>query len=203
MKSVETTEKARSIFNRREPYNFMLNLGIFSIGLFFLVLSFLYFIQVRKTLGANFHLPKIFWVSSFAILLSSFTFHRAIHSLKAELFFSFRLLLGVTMILGFVFVILQLFGWRELLLSGIYLQKSLPAAYLYLISGLHILHIIGGLFFLISLFFDTLKHTSYVDAFVYSVNPPNQLRIRLIAKYWHFVDILWICLFLLFVYHHF
>ena len=50
--------------------------------------------------------------------------------------------------------------------------------------------------------YQSIKNHSYVDAFVFSVNPPNQLKIKLITIYWHFVDVLWLYVFGFLLYHH-
>ena len=51
-------------------------------------------------------------------------------------------------------------------------------------------------------FGEAINRRQYVEAFVYSVNPPNQLKLRLITLYWHFVDVLWLGLFLFLGIHH-
>jgi cytochrome c oxidase subunit III len=48
---------------------------------------------------------------------------------------------------------------------------------------------------------DAFQRMEYVDSFVYSVNPPNQLKVKLISIYWHFIDILWVAIFLFLLYH--
>ncbi|MFN3590499.1 MAG: heme-copper oxidase subunit III, partial [Spirosomataceae bacterium] len=62
-------------------------------------------------------------------------------------------------------------------------------------------HTAGGVIALIVAVVDAWRNRKYVDSFVYSVNPPNQLRLKLISIYWHFVDILWLILFLFLAYH--
>jgi cytochrome c oxidase subunit III len=188
---------------RREPYSFMLWLAVFGIALVFLALSSVYSTRFgNANWGMAFKLPKIFWLSTGVILLSSFSLHFANQALQKEHFGRFRALLIGTLGLGILFIVLQILGWREMIQMGILLKNSLAGAFLYLISGLHILHIVGGLVYLFITIIQTLRHRSYVDAFVYSVNPPNQLRLQLVTRYWHFVDILWLCLFIFFLYHH-
>jgi cytochrome c oxidase subunit 3 len=102
----------------------------------------------------------------------------------------------MTLTLGFTFITMQCMGWSQLIEAGITLSRSPAGSFVYLLSGLHMLHILGGLIFLVVIFIESLRRTSYVDSFVYSVNPPNQLKIKLATMYWHFVDILWLCIFL-------
>jgi cytochrome c oxidase subunit 3 len=138
----------------------------------------------------------IFWASTVAILVSSFTLHEANRAFSEERFVQYRRLMGATLLLGGVFMVTQLIGGYQLHERGDTLQNSVSSGFIYLLSGLHLLHLLGGVIFLAKLFIEGLKHLSYVDAFVYSVNPPNLLKVKLVALYWHFVDVLWIVLFL-------
>lgn len=188
---------------RREPYQFMLWLGITGSTIFFLFLVFAY--VVRKSTGIEWReiaLPRIFWLSTLIILLSSLTLHWANKAFRNESFPKYRWLMGCTLGLGIIFVVMQLIGWNNMITAGIHLKNNPAGAFVFIISGLHILHIVGGLVFLIIVFAEALKHISYIDSFVYSVNPPNQLKINLVSIYWHFVDVLWILLFMFLLYHH-
>lgn len=187
---------------RREPFRFMLFVGIGGIILIFLALSFIYVLRKSSADWVNFKLPTIFWASTIIIAVSSLTLNGANRAFKKEQFSDYRWLIGATLSLGVLFIITQLVGWRQMIKMGIILRSNPSGAFLYIISGLHILHIIGGIVFLAIAFTDAIKRTKYVDAFVYSINPPNRLRLQLITIYWHFVDILWIYLFLFFLYHH-
>jgi cytochrome c oxidase subunit 3 len=147
-------------------------------------------------------LPSLFLISTAVILLSSLTLHLANNSFRSDGFVRYRVLMGSTLGLGVLFIILQLLGWQQLISGGVSMSNNPSAGFIYVISGLHILHILGGVVALGLAVIDSLKNYNYVDAFVYSVNPPNQLKIRLITLYWHFVDVLWLILFAFLVYQH-
>lgn len=192
-----------SILKRREPYTFMLWLGIFGMGFLFFILTMMYLISKTSSMyWIDFKFPKIFWLSTLLILGSSYTIHQANLSMKEDKYNLYKLFLGITLVLGFLFIVSQLIGWMYLAESGILLSGSPSGAFLYVISGLHILHLFAGLFLLGVVLIEALRNRKYIDDFVYSVNPPNQLRIRLISIYWHFVDVLWIYLFLFFLFNH-
>ena len=199
MKKTQIEPKEKPLFRLREPFEFMLWTIIFGMSLMFFVFTLVY--MIRGADGADkFEFPKVFWLSTAVIILSSYIINRAARARREEAFKWYRIYLGTTLSLGGIFVILQFLGWSDMLQQGISLQNNFTGAFIYLISGLHILHLAGGLLFLLLVFIDSLRYYSYVDSFVYSVNPPNQLRFRLIVIYWHFVDVLWIYLFLFLLY---
>ena len=202
MNKTNLTNKQNPLTKRREPFQFMLGLGIFGSVVFFSLLTVVYISRRSAANWVSFQLPIVFWYSTLVILLSSFTLHLANQAFKQERFFTYRIQMGTTLTLGVAFITMQLTGWGQLFSQGITLTKSVAGAFVYVLSGLHILHILGGLVFLVVIFAEALRRISYVDSFVYSVNPPNQLRIRLVTTYWHFVDVLWLFLFLFLLYHH-
>jgi cytochrome c oxidase subunit III len=190
-----------ALLKRREPYTFMLWLSLIGIAILFLMLTIIFIYQrVNSSLGGvRFDLPLSFWVSTIVILASSLTLFYAQKAFQQEFFKQYRYLVGLTLDLGILFIILQLLGWRELMRQDVWLQNNRTGAFLYVISGLHMAHIVGGLVFLLIIFVEAVRNHRYIDAFVYSVNPPNQLRLKLITIYWHFVDVLWVYLFLFFL----
>ena len=190
------------MIKRREPFQFMLWLGIAGSVMAFTILLTIYLIRQTRSDWKVAPLPTYFLISTAVIVLSSITLHLANNAFKKDAYGQYRLMMGSTIALGFIFVILQFLGWKQLIESGMSMANNISSAFIYLLSGLHILHIVGGIFILTWAFVESLKNLSYVDSFVYSVNPPNQLKIKLITIYWHFVDVLWLYLFAFLLYHH-
>lgn len=188
---------------RREPYQFMLYLGLAGSGLLFLMFAILYTMRKGTPGWVGFNLPVLFWISTALIIASSATLHLANHAFKHEKFKAYRWLLALTLDLGILFAVTQFMGWRTMVGEGIVMSKSTSGAFLYIVSGLHLLHVAGGLCFLGLLLVQALRRTTYVDSFIYSVNPPNQLRLRLVTQYWHYVDAMWVFLFLFFLLHQY
>jgi cytochrome c oxidase subunit 3 len=190
------------LLKRREPYDFMLRLGIIGMSLVFVAITLLYLNRVNEQVWTSFRLPKAFWLSTILLILSSLTIQKAYQCLQTQLFKQYRFYLYFTFLLASGFILVQILGWQQLMTQNIFLQNNLAGAFIYVLTGLHIAHLLGGIILLLKTLSEAQQNKNYVDAFVYSVNPPNQLKIKLIVRYWHFVDILWIYLFLFFLYFH-
>ena len=186
---------------RREPFAFMLYLAMVGSALLFLFLIFVFITKESRNQDIPIKIPGMFWASTFVILASSATLYWANKAFRQERFRSYRLNISLTLIAGIFFIILQGLGWRKMLLAGITMSNNTGGMFIYILSGLHIAHTLGGLIALAFANRDAFQRMEYVDAYVYSVNPPNQLKIKLITLYWHFIDILWIALFMFLLYH--
>jgi cytochrome c oxidase subunit 3 len=98
--------------------------------------------------------------------------------------------LFITFVLGLVFTYTQYTGWKELTAQGIYFlgkYSNASGSFLYLIAVMHLLHLFGGLIALLITLTKSLRKR---------YNSQDYLGIELAAIYWHFLDVLWIYLFL-------
>ncbi|RMF25339.1 MAG: cytochrome c oxidase subunit III, partial [Bacteroidetes bacterium] len=101
--------------------------------------------------------------------------------------------------LSLAFLVLQFFAWRSLFAQNVFINTDNSASYLYLLSGLHFLHVVGGLPFLIWFWRQARKRLREpVSELVYFSDPDKRLKLRLLTLYWHFLDGLWIYLVLFF-----
>ncbi|MBI2272298.1 MAG: heme-copper oxidase subunit III [Chitinophagaceae bacterium] len=149
-----------------------------------------YVVKKNQSNWLEFNLPQIFWYSTFVILLSSVTIHLTVKAFKAREMGRYRLLITLTAALGVLFLVLQLLGFRELQNSNIALvgaKSNSAASFLFVITGLHMLHILGGVIALLIIF---------ARAYAVKVKNYSSLPIEMAATYWHFVDVLWIYLFI-------
>lgn len=185
--------------SRREPIGFMLWLGVIGSSLVFVSIFITCLLRMQGTNSHFIALPDMFWLSTLVILFSSILLHEANLAFSQERFLHYRLFLGATLSLGITFMLLQGIGWLEMIDNGFFINRNTSTGFVYLLTGLHLVHILGGVVYLSMMFQKALKNSSYVDAFVYSVNPPNRLRLKLITRYWHFVDALWLVVFLFMV----
>ena len=180
----------------------MIWLGMGGSTLIFTVLLGVYIVRQTGPGWPDVALPAVFILSTVVILLSSLTLRNANRAFGHEQFSGYRINLGTTLVLGTLFMLLQAWGWRQMIGAGAGLEGNPAAGFVYILSGLHLVHILIGLIFMGIALAEALRRRAYVEAFVYSVNPPNQLKIKLITLYWHFVDVLWVGLFLFLLLHH-
>jgi cytochrome c oxidase subunit 3 len=165
----------------------LLWIGIVSIIMMFAGLTSAYIIRQGEGNWINFELPIEFSISTAILLISSLTMNLTLQAVKQDNTKNAKSTLMLTYILGWAFVFMQFKAWGALVRQGIFLVGNASGSYLYILSGLHLAHIIGGIIFL-SIILVKLNAKKY-DA-------QNYLPIKLCAIYWHFVDILWVYLFL-------
>lgn len=136
-------------------------------------------------------LPPQVWVNTLILAASSFTLELARRSIKADKVGALRQWLAVTAILGIGFVSGQILLWRELNASGIFLASTLHTSFFYVLSGIHAVHILGGLVAL------TLVSVKAWNGRLSSISSEP---LRLCASYWHFMGGVWLYLILLLVF---
>ncbi|MEN9685456.1 MAG: hypothetical protein RLZZ28_1242 [Bacteroidota bacterium] len=185
MAGIETKEPTRI-----HPHKFTLWVAMGAIVMMFAALTSAYIVKKNQSSWLEFDLPRIFWYSSFTILLSSLTIHLAAKAFKAREMSRYRSLVTITAMLGVLFMLMQLWGFKELELKNIALtgpKSNSAASFLLVITGMHLLHVLGGVVALLVIFF---------RAYSVKMKQYSQLPIELVSTYWHFVDVLWIYLFI-------
>ena len=170
---------------RIHPHKFTLWVAIASISMMFAGVTSAYIVKKDQANWFSFDLPVAFWYSTAVMILSSITIMLAQRKFKNREMAAYRSLVTVTFGLGLLFVAFQVLGFLALAKSGLTLQKNVSISFLYVIVGLHALHVIGGLIALLVMF---------AKAFSKSVRSYDPVPIEVMATYWHFVDFLWIYL---------
>lgn len=167
------------------PHKFTLWVAIGSLLMMFAGLTSAYIVKRNQANWQSFELPLFFWYSTAAIVLSSITIYLAEKAFKQRLMQRYRSLVVATLLLGVLFIVFQLLGFQQFWKQGIPLGKNVSNDFLYVIVGLHAVHVFGGLVALIVLF---------AKAFSSKTRTYNSVPVELVSTYWHFVDILWIYL---------
>jgi cytochrome c oxidase subunit 3 len=126
-------------------YSTAITLGMISILVFFLGLcsAFLVLKQVSQA-WVPLHLPKILWLNTAILLLSSYTLEKARRRLSAIDFPGFRKLWRATTILGILFLAGQLIAWLQLVATGLYIASNQAASFFYIFTAAHGVHVLGG-----------------------------------------------------------
>jgi len=150
--------------------------------------------SAREDWLTGFVLPNAFSVSVALIILSSLTLLLAKKYLKLNMASKASFYLGATMLLGIGFIVSQLIGFQQIIDLGFNFTgptSNITISYIYIIATVHILHVIVGLICLMVVIYNHFKQ---------KYNAENLLGFELASNFWHFVDILWLYLFLFLVF---
>lgn len=183
------------------PYQTLLYLGMLSSGIIFLFLAIAFIlIQQPDQLNlAYFKMPLSFLASSIVMVVSGVFVGKLSLYYRQEKIKELKNTLFLTLALGLVFTFLQLLGWRELTLSGLDFTGIPSGSFLYVLTGIHILHLLGAMVYGAVLFAQFHKvEKDMLKTLLVMVNPYERMKLRLFTLYWYFMDGVWLVLFLLF-----
>ncbi len=169
------------------PKKFGLWLFIVTVVMVFAALTSAYIVRQGEGNWLDFTMPDIFWYSTGVILLSSMTMHWAYTAAKRDNLETVNIAIGITAVLGLAFVVMQFLGWGKLVDLEVFFVGNPSGSFLYVLTGLHGLHLLSGVIFLIIVLISTLR---------YKVHSRNMARMDMCATYWHFLDGLWVYLFI-------
>ena len=169
----------------------MLWFGIVSLIMSFGGLTSAFIVSSSREDWLNdFELPNLFFISTIIITFSSLVFIAAKKALlKEKYLLSQSLVLGV-FVLGLAFIYNQFLGFNELIISGYNFTgptSNITMSYIYIIAVAHILHVIAGLISLAVVIVNHLKK---------QYTPASKLGFDIASNFWHFIDLLWVYLFL-------
>jgi cytochrome c oxidase subunit 3 len=169
----------------------MLLFGIVSMAMMFAGLTSGYVVsKSRPDWIVDFKLPSAFFGSTITILLSSFALHFAWKKLKSGNFLGAKAWTAATIVLGILFVVLQFVGFSQIKEAGYFFtggESSVTTSFIYIIAATHLAHIAFGLLVLMYVFFKLINN---------KYTAGNTTGFELAKTFWHFVDVLWIYLFL-------
>jgi cytochrome c oxidase subunit 3 len=185
----------RSVFNEK---TFIIWLFIVASSMLFIAFTSAYWVHksdgIRNNAWFEFALPVQFWVSAVIVAVSSIFMQLAYSAAKKDDVYKVPSLLTITLILGISFCISQIYAYSALMDMGLFFSNRNPgeisASFVYAISGVHLVHILGGL---------VLLTVATVKASRLQVHKKNLVFINICNTYWHFLGIVWIFL-ILFLY---
>ena len=183
------------------PHKMLIILSVIGSSLLFLFMLF----ALTSTLFSledpvRIPMPRFFTISSFLILISSFFLLRVPPAFRQDAIEQVVTNLRWTLLFGLGFGISQIIGWWELDLKGITLAGTTLGSYIYVLSGLHLLHMLGGMLFLTSIYRRARRvKPDAVASFIYLANPYEKVKLDMLNIWWHFMDLLWLILFFYFL----
>lgn len=175
------------------PKKFSLWLFMVTIVMIFAALTSAYIVRQAEGNWMLFELPRELWATTVVIVISSVTMHWAILEAKKDNLERVKLAVSVTTVLGILFLAGQFYVWGVLVDHSVYFVGNPSGSFLYVLSGLHGFHMVSGVIFLIIVLNATFK---------YKVHSKNLTLIQMCATYWHFLDVLWIYLFVFLLLNH-
>jgi len=187
------------------PHKFALWVAMGSISMMFAGLTSAYMVRESQTNWRYYKLPPVFWYSTIVIVASSITLQLATKAFKSRVMPRYRSLMVFTILLGLIFSAMQLAGFYQLYhqvqaviidrqvskeMEAVRLNGNPSESFLFIIAGLHIVHLLGGIVTLLVVYFRSTRKT---------VKIYNATALEVAGGYWHFVDALWLYLFVFFL----
>jgi len=174
------------LLQSRKAKKFSLWLGMIGMFMMFAALSsgFIVYTASGVDKGIKTILPNTFIWSTMAIVLSSLSIHLSFQAAKANQLAKQKVYLLITIALGIFFFFAQVDAWSILTERGIYfVNTNASQSFIYIFTGMHLAHIIAGLVILIRCFIGAARAIP---------SDRNIFRMDLAAIFWHFLDLLWI-----------
>ncbi len=169
---------------------FALWLFIVSICMLFAGLTSAYIVKKSDGRWLQFDMPDMFLYSTLVLVLSSIAMHWTYLKAKDNSLKAVKIGITATAAIAVVFFYMQYLSWVKLVAQDVFLVGNPSGSFVYIFSGLHLAHLIGGLVFLLVVFLDTIN---------YKVHSKSMLAIEMCTTYWHFLGGLWIYLYLFLV----
>lgn len=189
LKYVDLVEQPISM----HPKKFALWLFMVTVVMIFAALTSAYIVRQAEGNWLEYELPDIFWVTSVIVLLSSISLQWSYFSAKKDNFISLRIGMLLTVILGIAFLVGQWYSWVALVDRDVFFVGNPAGSFLYVFTGLHAVHLISGVIFLIIVLISTFRLKVHSKAL-------NTMEMA--TTYWHFLGGLWLYLFMFLLLNH-
>lgn len=175
------------------PKKFALWLFLVTVVMIFAALTSAYIVRQAEGNWLEYELPEIFWVTSAIVILSSLALQFAYYAAKKDNFLGLRIGMVFTVLLGVGFLVGQWYSWVALVDREVFFVGNPAGSFLYVFTGLHAVHLISGVIFLIIVLISTFR---------YKVHSQALNTLEMATTYWHFLGGLWLYLFLFLLLNH-
>ncbi len=168
------------------PKKFGMWLFMASVMMLFISLTSAYIVRQAEGNWLYFDLPVLFLVSTVVIITSSVTMQFGFWAAKKDNLQLVKVMVSITTVLGLAFLLIQYLGWKDLVLHSVYLVGNPSGSFFYIITGLHGLHIISAIVYLLIVLNSAIRH---------NIHSKNMAQMEMCTTYWHFLGVLWLYLF--------
>ena len=175
------------------PKKFALWLFLVSVSMIFAALTSAYIVKQGEGNWLQYNLPSIFWVNTAIIILSSVTMQLAYRSAKRDRISGIKIYMSITSLLGLFFLIGQYYSWTALVDREVFFVGNPSGTFIYVFTGVHALHLISGVLYLIYNLFQSFK---------LKIHSKKMLNMDMCSTYWHFLGGLWVYLFIFLLINH-
>ena len=182
-----SSESENQTYTKIPTLKILLWLAMVSMVMIFAGLTSGYIVRQADGNWQIFDLPNIFYVSTIVIILSSISMQWAFMSVKKDNLAQLRTGLMITLGLGLTFCFTQFMAWSKLVDIGVFFVGNPSGSFLYVLTGLHLAHLFGGIIYLMVLITRSIQGKYHSG---------NYLPVELGTIFWHFMDGLWVYLFL-------
>ena len=175
------------------PKKFALWLFIVTVVMIFAAFTSAHIVRQADGDWLIYDLPSMLWYTSGIIILSSVFMQWAYIAAKKDKLEQVKLALGITTILGILFLFGQLKAWEQMVDANVYFTGNPAGSFLYIFTGIHALHLISGVIYLIYMLISSLRN---------KVHSETMLNMEMSSTWWHFLGGLWIYLFIFLLLNH-
>ena len=203
-KNVKTTQQQNTFqrIERMHPHKMLLFISILGSSLIFLFMLTAYAVSAPELqTSQSLSMPKSFVVGTILLLTSSFVMSKSLEFFRKDDVSKLLISCLIALLIGLSFSALQLVGWVSLDGIGVFSAENPATTFLYVISALHLVHLLIGLV-LLGFFSFKVAHAKRnpVKWLVTVTNPYEETKLQMLTTYWHFLDISWLVIFLFFLF---
>lgn len=175
------------------PLKFALWLFIVSIVMIFAALTSAYIVRQAEGDWLLYDLPVSFLRNTIILLLSSVSMQLSYYAARKNNFKALKLFMAITALLSIGFLIGQLYSWGDLVAIDVFFVGNPSGSFLYVLTGLHAFHLITGVVFILIML---------ISAYKFKVHSKNMVKMEMCTTYWHFLDGLWLYLYIFLLLNH-
>lgn len=169
------------------PKKFAMWIFVATVGMLFAALTSAYIVRQAEGNWLYFDLPSLLNWTTATILISSITMQLAYWSAKKDQLDMVKVWVSATMVLGLVFLVGQFLSWKQLVAQNVYFVGNPSGSFLYVLTGLHGLHIVSAIIYLMIVM---------VSSYRFKIHSRSMAQIEMCTTYWHFLGGLWLYLFI-------